>query len=161
MSLPDAIVAGTGSETAPASTADEPAVRAALAAVASAFASLGRVFFCADASFRVLHSSSQLDRLLGPGAALHCEGQPLSGLLGEELFGAAGTLRQLLLAGERREGWRSSLAVSGRRAAARLGDRRPVPGRAGAVCDPRVAYVIVLRPAEEEQAASAPVPSPA
>ena len=154
MSLPDAIVAGTGSETAPASTADEPAVRAALAAVASAFASLGRVFFCADASFRVLHSSSQLDRLLGPGAALHCEGQPLSGLLGEELFGAAGTLRQLLLAGERREGWRSSFTVSG--FAPRLVSVTAAPFRAepGAVCDPRVAWVIVLRPAEEDQAAS-------
>ena len=54
----------------------ERVLGAALAGVASAFASLGRVFFCADASFHVLHASSHLDRLLGPGAARGAEGGP-------------------------------------------------------------------------------------
>jgi transcriptional regulator with GAF, ATPase, and Fis domain len=68
-------------------------------------------------------------------------------------------LRHLLLAGERREGWRSSLAVPG--SAPRLVSVTAAPfcPEPGAVCDPRVAYVIVLRPAEEDQnAASSPFP---
>jgi DNA-binding NtrC family response regulator len=129
----------------------ERVLGAALAGVASAFASLGRVFFCADASFHVLHASSHLDRLLGPGAARSAEGRPLSDLLGAELFGSAGTLRQLLLAGERREGWRSSLSAPG--FAPRLVSVTAAPfcPEPDAVCDPRVSYVIVLRPAEEDQ----------
>jgi DNA-binding NtrC family response regulator len=139
------------SAAAPFAAGDERALSAALAGLASAFASLGRVFFCADASFHVLHASSHLDKLLGPGAARRAEGRPLSDLLGAELFGSAGTLRQLLLAGERREGWRSSLSAPG--FAPRLVSVTAAPfcPEPGAVCDPRVAYVIVLRPAEEDQ----------
>jgi DNA-binding NtrC family response regulator len=138
---------------------EEQALNAALAGVSSAFASLGRVFFCVDASFHTLHASSHLDHLLGDGAARRAEGRPLADLLGSELFGAAGTLRQLLLAGERREGWRSSLTVPG--SAPRLVSVTAAPfcAEPGAVCDPRVAYVIVLRPAEEDQnATSSPFP---
>ena len=83
----------------------------AVAGVSAAFGSLGRVFLCADKSFRVLHASSHLDRLIGAGASDQASGQSLSELLGADLFGPAGTLRQLLLAGERREGWRSMLTV--------------------------------------------------
>jgi DNA-binding NtrC family response regulator len=126
------------------------AVAAALAGVSSAFASLGRVFFCVDSSFHVLHASSHLDRLLGDGAAGRAEGRPLSDLLGSDLFGPGGTLRQLLLAGERREGWRSMLEVPG--SAPRLVSVTAAPfcAEPGAVCDPRVAFVVVLRPAEED-----------
>jgi DNA-binding NtrC family response regulator len=129
---------------------DGDALSAALAGVSSAFASLGRVFFCVDSSFHVLHASSHLDRLLGKGAAARAEGRPLADLLGSELFGTGGTLRQLLLAGERREGWRSMLEVPG--ASPRLVSVTAAPfcAEPGAVCDPRVAFVIVLRPAEEE-----------
>ena len=137
----------------------EGALAAALAGVSSAFASLGRVFFCVDSSFHVLHASSHLDRLLGDGAASRAEGRPLSDLLGSELFGSGGTLRQLLLAGERREGWRSVLEVPG--APPRLVSVTAAPfcAEPGAVCDPRVAFVIVLRPAEEDsQVAGSPFP---
>ncbi len=143
----------------PAGDPGEGAPAVALAAVSSAFASLGRVFFCVDASFHVLHVSSQLDRLLGEGAAHRAEGRPLADLLGAELFGPAGTLRQLLLAGERREGWRSSLTVPG--SAPRLVSVTAAPFcvEPGAACDPRVAHVIVLRPAEEDQGtAGSPFP---
>ncbi len=134
---------------------DAGSLDAVLAGVASAFASLGRVFLCVDASFHLLHVSSNLDRLLGEGAARRAEGRPLPDLLGSDLFGPGGTLRQLLRAGERREGWRSSLTVPG--AAPRLVSVTAAPFRPepGAVCDPRVAYVIVLRPAEEDQGAGA------
>jgi DNA-binding NtrC family response regulator len=146
------------SRLAPAAEGD-PALDAAIAGVSSAFASLGRVFFCADASFHVLHASSHLDRMLGPGAAARATGRPLQDIFGPELFGSAGTLRQLLLAGERREGWRASLTVPG--SAPRLVSVTAAPfcAEPEGVCDPRVAYVIVLRPAEEDQdAAGSPFP---
>jgi DNA-binding NtrC family response regulator len=130
----------------------DPSLRAALAGVSAAFASLGRVFFCVDAGFHVLHASSLLDRLLGQGASLRAQGRPLADLLGGDLFGPAGTLRQLLLAGERREGWRSALSVPGARPRLVAVTAAPFHSDPGAVCDPRVAYVVVLRPAEEDQA---------
>jgi DNA-binding NtrC family response regulator len=143
----------------PAGAGGQLVYDAAIAGVSSAFASLGRVFFCADASFHVLHASSQLDRMLGPSASREATGRPLQDVLGADLFGPGGTLRQLLLAGERREGWRASLAVPGhapRLVSVTAAPFRPEPD---AVCDPRVAWVIVLRPAEEEQeVAGSPLP---
>ncbi|HSD28387.1 MAG TPA: sigma-54 dependent transcriptional regulator [Vicinamibacteria bacterium] len=139
----------------PPAPSDERVVSAVLAGVSSAFASLGRVFFCVDASFHVLHISSHLDTLLGEGAARRAEGRPLADVLGSDLFGPAGTLRHVLLAGERREGWRSSLTVPG--FAPRLVSVTAAPfcPEPGAVCDPRIAHVIVLRPAEEDQGTAA------
>ncbi len=120
-------------------------------AVSAAFGALGRAFLCLDDRFSVLHASSVLDDLLGPGAARNAEERPAQDLLGAELFGPAAPLRQALLAGERREGWRAALPSSGR-AAPRLVSvtAAPIQPPEGA-CDPRVAYVVVLRPAEEEQ----------
>ena len=147
MSRPEPVA--TGPEPVPVD--DALALKAALGGVSSAFASLGRVFFCLDSAFHVLHASSQLDRMLGEGAARSAEGRPVADLLGTEMFGPEGTLRRVLLAGERREGWRSTLAVPGttpRLVAVTAAPFRPEPGTA---CDPRVAFVVVLRPAEEEQ----------
>jgi len=123
---------------------------AAWAGVAAAFAALGRSFLCADERFRVIHASKSLDELLGPGAAKEAAGRGLEDLLGAELFGAAGALRIALTAGERREGWRAHL---------RLGDREhrlvsltvaPFVADAVNACDPRVRYVLVVRPAEDD-----------
>lgn len=127
---------------------------AAVAGVSAAFGSLGRVFLCADKAFRVVHASSHLDRLIGTGASDQASGQSLAELLGADLFGPAGTLRQLLLAGERREGWRSMLTVGNERPRLVSLTAAPFQSDPGMVCDPRVAYIVVLRPAEEEQAAS-------
>jgi len=143
---------------------DEPrdlAVRAAIEGVSAAFAALGRVFLCVDASFHVLHASSLLDGLIGRGAAEAAGGLPVADLLGAELFGPAGTLRQLLLAGERREGWRSMLTVGQTKPRLVSLTAAPFPSDPGSVCDPRVAYIVVLRPAEEDQlAAGATSPFP-
>jgi DNA-binding NtrC family response regulator len=130
------------------------ALRAAIEGVSAAFASLGRVFLCIDAGFTVVHASSLLDRLVGRGAAEDARGRPVAALLGAELFGPSGTLRQLLLAGERREGWRAMLTA--RETKPRLVSLTAAPFHSdpGSVCDPRVAYILVLRPAEEDQAAS-------
>jgi transcriptional regulator with PAS, ATPase and Fis domain len=127
------------------------AARAAIEGVSSAFASLGRVFLCVDRGFRVLHASSLLDHLIGSGAAAAASGLPVADLLGTELFGPSGTLRQLLLAGERREGWRSTLTVSGTTPRLVSLTAAPFVSDPGSSCDPRVAYIVVLRPAEEEQ----------
>ena len=130
------------------------ALRAAIEGVSAAFASLGRVFLCVDAGFHVLHASSLLDRLIGRGASEAARGRPVAELLGAELFGPSGTLRQLLLAGERREGWRSMLAVGESKPRLVSLTAAPFHSDPGTVCDPRVAYIVVLRPAEEDQAAA-------
>ncbi|MBX7187252.1 MAG: sigma-54 dependent transcriptional regulator [Vicinamibacteria bacterium] len=124
---------------------------AAIAGVSAAFASLGRVFICVDNGFRVVHASSLLDRLIGAGASEDAAGRPLADLLGADLFGPAGTLRQLLLAGERREGWRSMLTVGSERPRLVSLTAAPFQSEPGSPCDPRVAYIVVLRPAEEDQ----------
>jgi DNA-binding NtrC family response regulator len=154
MSTAESVWTNADSPSRPAADS-EAALAVALAAVGSAFASLGRVFFCVDASFHVLHVSSHLDRLVGAGAARRAEGRPLADLLGTELFGPAGTLRQLLLAGERREGWRSSLMVPGSVPRLVSVTAAPFCAEPGTACDPRVAHVVVLRPAEEDQTAAA------
>jgi DNA-binding NtrC family response regulator len=136
------------------------ALRAAIEGVSAAFASLGRVFLCVDTGFHVLHASSLLDRLIGRGAAEAARGRPVAELLGAELFGPAGTLRQLLLAGERREGWRSMLTVGGAKPRLVSVTAAPFQSDPGTVCDPRVAYIVVMRPAEEDLAAAAASPFP-
>ena len=136
-------------------------LRSAIEGVSAAFASLGRVFLCVDHGFRVVHASSLLDRLIGRGASGDARGKPLAELLGSDLFGPAGTLRQLLLAGERREGWRSMLTVGTEKPRLVSLTAAPFHSDPGTVCDPRVKFIIVLRPAEEDQAAhgaSSPFP---
>ncbi len=127
-----------------------PASSAAWAGVSTAFASLGRVVMCLDASFRILHASDMVDALAEAGAAARVAGRPVEEVLGAELFGTAGALRGALLAGERREGWRASLRIGG--AAARLVSVTVAPFARdpNGVCDPRVAYLVVLRAAEDE-----------
>ena len=127
--------------------------------VSAAFSALGRAFVCADAEFRVIHASTALDALLGPGTAAAVEGAPLETLLGPELFAASGAFRAALTAGERREGWRAHL---------RLGDAEhrlvsvsaaPFQPDAAQGCDPRVRYVVIVRPAEEDPAAGPGAPT--
>jgi DNA-binding NtrC family response regulator len=130
------------------------ALRAAIEGVSAAFASLGRVFLCVDSRFQVLHASSLLDGLIGRGAAAAARGRPVAELLGGELFGPSGTLRHLLLAGERREGWRSMLTVGETKPRLVSLTAAPFHSDPGSVCDPRVAYILVLRPAEEDEAAA-------
>jgi DNA-binding NtrC family response regulator len=133
---------------------DDVALRAAIEGVSAAFASLGRVFLCVDAGFRVLHASSLLDRLSGRGTAEAARGRSVADLLGPELFGPSGTLRHLLLAGERREGWRSMLTVGDAKPRLVSLTAAPFHSDPGSVCDPRVAYIVVLRPAEEDEVAA-------
>jgi len=115
-----------------------------LAGVSTIFESLGRILVCLDDELRVVHTSQGFARLAGAAV----EGRPVAEILGTELFGPAGILRKALLAGERREGWGATLSAGGEPRQVSL-TVAPIVHAPGAPCDPRIVYVVVLRPAEE------------
>jgi DNA-binding NtrC family response regulator len=117
-------------------------------AMSGVFESLGRALLCVDAEFRVVHASPGLDAVAGPGAADRAAGQMLQDVFGPELFGPGGTLRQALLAGERREGWGASIRTLAERRLLSL-SAAPVTGIDSPLCDPRVAYIVVVRSGED------------
>ncbi len=123
---------------------------AALHGITWALASVGRAFVCLDPDFRILHASHLLDRFLGEGASKAVCGRPVEELLGAELFGARGPLKQALLDGQMREGWRATLTFNG--ASPRLVSitTAPLVSDSSEICDPKVRYLVLLRPADEE-----------
>lgn len=126
--------------------------RAAWDAVSAAFGSLGRAFVCADAAFRVIHGSYVLDEVFGANAAASIEGHALEEIFGAELFGAAGTLRQALGAGECREGWRTRVRIGDHDARLMSLSAAPLPQHLSLTCSRRARYIVVLRPSEEDHA---------
>ncbi|HSN13736.1 MAG TPA: sigma 54-interacting transcriptional regulator, partial [Anaeromyxobacteraceae bacterium] len=129
----------------------------AFEAVAAAFGSLGRVCLALDSQFAIRRLSPKLDDLLGPGAARRYEGRAAEELLGSELFGSAGTIRDALASGERREAWRAWLRTEPE--GARLVSLSAAPFLDASACDPEVAYLVVLGPADGEEIAGAGVPT--
>ncbi len=125
---------------------------AAFAAVSAAFGSLGRVCMALDAEFRVRHVSIQLDALLGPGAAARVGGHPIEAVLGPELFAPGSPLREALVAGEKREGWRALLLGEGGATRLLSITAAPLKHDAYGVCDPNAVYLLVMRPAEDDPA---------
>ena len=121
----------------------------AFAAVNLAFGSLGRVCLGLDSEFRIRHASEMLDTLLGPGASARVRGMPVESLLGTEMFGADGPLRQALLGGEKREGWRAVLQGEGDVSRLMSVSAAPLRQDVHGVCDPQARYLVVLRPADE------------
>jgi DNA-binding NtrC family response regulator len=134
----------TSASCAPAGLAD-----IAFSAVNAAFGSLGRVCMALDGDFRVRYASELLDTLLGPAAAASARGNPVEGILGNELFGADGPLRQALLAGEKREGWRAVLQAGSGPARLMSVSAAPLLRDRHGVCDPEARYLVVMRPADE------------
>jgi len=126
---------------------------AGFAAVNAAFGSLGRFCMALDSEFRVRHASNRLDALLGPGATERLRGEPVESILGTELFGPAGPLRQALLAGEKREGWRALLRTSQGETRLLSVTAAPLEHDSYGVCDPDSSYLLVIRPADEESTA--------
>ncbi len=130
----------------------------AFAAVNVAFGSLGRVCMALDAQFRIRHISDRLDAVLGAGSAARLHGQPIETLLGPELFGQEGPLRQALLAGGKREGWRALLRSESGESRILSVTAAPLAHDRYGVCDTEAVYLLVLRPAEEEPVeASGPI----
>jgi DNA-binding NtrC family response regulator len=104
-----------------------------LEAAGSLFAALGRTLLCLDAACNIKYCSTPLAR----------PGQPIADILGDELFGPLGALRQILEQGETREGWRTVLRGDD-------GAGRQV-SLAAAPCDvDGIRYLVVVRPAEED-----------
>ncbi|HVI75887.1 MAG TPA: sigma-54 dependent transcriptional regulator [Anaeromyxobacteraceae bacterium] len=130
----------------------EPVRDVAFAAVSAAFGSLGRVCMALDAEFRVRHVSSELDVLLGAGAAQRISGEPIETVLGPELFAPGSSLRQALAAGEKREGWRALLHAGNGSTRLLSITAAPLRHDLHGVCDPRAVYLLVLRPAEDDPA---------
>lgn len=123
---------------------------AALHGITRALASVGRAFICLDPTFTILHASPLLDRFLGDGASKALCGRGVEELLGGELFGPRGPMRQALLDGQMREGWRATLQFNG--ASPRLVSitTAPLVTDNTEICDPNVRYLVLLRPADEE-----------
>jgi transcriptional regulator with PAS, ATPase and Fis domain len=133
-------------------------VHEALIAVSAVFGSIGRVLLCLDAGFNVVHSSELLASVAGDDVAVNITGRPVCQLLGEELFGPAGTLRQLLERGEMREGWRAAMHCADGGSRLMSVTAAPFVPDARGICDPRVKYVVV-RPAEEAPMAGTSAPT--
>ena len=124
---------------------------AALHGITRALASVGRAFICLDPSFTILHASHLLDRFLGEGASKALCGRPVEELLGAELFGPRGPLRQALLEGQMREGWRATLKFNGAPSKLVSITTAPLVSDNTDICDPSVRYLVLLRPADEEE----------
>ena len=123
---------------------------AVFSAMNSAFGSLGRGLVCLDQQFGILHLSPVIEQLIGPLLSESLPGQPASVLLGDELFGPGGSMRQGLLQGERQEGWHAVLrtgAGGGREVSVTAA---PLTASSDSTCDPGVRWIVVVRPAEED-----------
>lgn len=132
---------------------------AALIGVTRALASIGRAFICLDSRFRVVHASQMLDKLLGEGASARLQNRAITELLGDDLFGPDGPLREALLAGERREGWRGTLQFEGSAPHLVSLTVAPLEPESAEVCDPSITYIVVLRPAAEEEMPGSSAPT--
>jgi len=129
-----------------------PLTEAALHGITRALASVGRAFICLDPTFRILHVSDLLDQFLGPGASKALCGRPVEELLGADLFGPRGPLREALLNGQMREGWRATLRFGNTTSRLVSITAAPLLADNSTICDPLVRYLILLRRAEEEEA---------
>ncbi|HWT64979.1 MAG TPA: sigma-54 dependent transcriptional regulator [Terracidiphilus sp.] len=131
---------------------------AALHGITHALASVGRAFICLDSSFTIRHASHLLDRYLGSGASKVLLGRPVEELLGTELFGQHGPLREALLHGQMREGWRATLNFNNATPQLVSITTAPLISDNSEICDPMVRYLILLRAMDEEETcSSAPV----
>jgi len=123
---------------------------AVFSAMSSAFGSLGRGLVCLGEDFQVVHLSPVIAELIGTEAAERLLDRQVAELLGDELFGPGGSMRHALLQGERREGWLAALRSEGgerREVSITVAPRVALPG---SPCDPRVHYLVVVRPSDED-----------
>ena len=131
----------------------------AMAAVSAVFESFARIVVCLDEHFRIIHTSRLLGGIVGEEVVASIVGKPVSALVGEELFGATGTLRHPLEHGQRREGWRASVQTpDGGTRLLSLSAAPFVPDPNG-FCDPNVKYILILRPAEEDHLVGTAAPT--
>ncbi len=137
----------------PSSPWDHPGSAAVLDGLSTVFTSLGRALICLGPDFRVVHVSEGLDELVGGKVPRTVLGQPAAEILGDRLFGDHGLLREALLAGELQEGWGATLQIGADNSRDVSITTAPISFHSS-VCDPRVAYLIVLRPHKDEESAT-------
>jgi transcriptional regulator with GAF, ATPase, and Fis domain len=123
------------------------------------FGCLGRALICLDRDFRVVHASSSLDPLVGDGTAKAITGKAVEDVLGADLFGEDGSLRKALAAGERREGWGASLKTASSAPRLMSITVAPISQIDSQLCDPRVAYLLVVRAAEDAAESDTSMPT--
>jgi transcriptional regulator with GAF, ATPase, and Fis domain len=143
----------------PAADLERLASRALLETVDTVFETLGRGLVYLDAKFRVVHLSEGLDRLLGDGAAARLLGRKVEEVLGSELFGEEGSMRHALAAGERREGWGTTVHLPPLPPRPVSLTGAPVCRALPSVCHSQVAYLLVLRPSDEDPQAAGGSPA--
>ena len=114
------------------------------------FESLGRVLITLDAQFEIIRVSRNLDQLAGAGASSAAIGQPVETLIGARLFGPSDTLRESLGQGRRVEGRRGVLLCGQEDARLVSITTAPVSEVVYNMCDPRARFIVVVRPAEED-----------
>ncbi len=114
------------------------------------FEALGRALIVLDAEFRIIRASHTLDEIAGTEMVASVIGKPIEDLVGAKLFGPTDTLREALTSGQREEGRRAVLRCGA--ASARLVSLTAavVPLHVSNHCDPRARYLVVVRPAEDE-----------
>jgi transcriptional regulator with GAF, ATPase, and Fis domain len=127
-----------------------PMTEAALHGITRALESFGRAFICLDSIFVIRHASQLLDRYLGDGASKALCGRPIEELLGTELFGERGPLRQALIQEQMREGWRATLNFNGAPPHLVSITAAPLISDSSDICDPMVRYLLLLRPTYED-----------
>lgn len=121
------------------------------------FASLGRSLLWLDDGFRVVHASPILRELLGETVG-PLEGRPVADLLGRELFATGAPMREALLAGERREGWRTLIQTAHGIRPLAVTAAPLLPDHDSGI-DPRVRYLVVVTAAEDDHLAAASAPT--
>ncbi len=114
------------------------------------FEALGRVLIVLDHDFRVIRVSHTLDQIAGPGMVAGAIGKPIEELVGAKLFGPADTLREALTKGRREEGRRAVLRCGVTSARLVSLTAAAVPLHVSNHCDPRARYLVVVRPAEDD-----------
>jgi DNA-binding NtrC family response regulator len=139
-------------------TYEHDVARAAFGVVSAVFSSLGRHLLCLDENFRVLHASPSMRELFGGETFGPLEGRPVADLLGKELFGPGAPLRDALLAGERREGWRALIQTTQGITPLAI-TAAPLAQEGATACDPRSRYVVMVLPAEEDHFATVSGPT--
>jgi transcriptional regulator with PAS, ATPase and Fis domain len=114
------------------------------------FEALGRALIVLDADFRIIRASHTLDEIAGRGMVASVIGKPIEELVGAKLFGPMDTLREALTNGRREEGRRAVLRCGATSARLVSLTAAVVPLHVSNHCDPRARYLVVVRPAEDE-----------
>ena len=124
-------------------------------AVQAAFGALGRVVLLLDPSYRVMRASASLDALTCQGTQSRLEGRPVSDLLGSRLFVPGDAVHRALSQGKRQEGRRAFLKCPQSGVQLVSLSVAPMPAAEAASLHPDARFMLVMRPADLDEAQDA------